>query len=212
MPLPPFEPSGDVPEGLHQADVAEFLARFGSGTPQRARVAARLLQAFGLIRPLGVISRVIVGGSFITAQPEPADADILWVTLPIFDRHRLPVQVDVLLDCGETPVWDRRPVDSRRFGVSRYAARRPLGDQGMHQAGAGGGAMVMQNDSAFQATQYRLAQFEKVVCGLRHELSPQAFAACVPGYMLDMQRMREEIDAYLLRPLQAPAPALDAAL
>jgi hypothetical protein len=98
MPLPPFEPSGDVPEGLHQADVAEFLARFGSGTPPRERVAARLLQAFGLIRPLGVISRVIVWGSCITAKPEPADADILWVTLPIVDRHRLPVQVDVLLD------------------------------------------------------------------------------------------------------------------
>jgi len=98
MPLPPFEPSGDVPEGLHQADVAEFLARFGSGTPPRERVAARLLQACGLIRPLGVISRVIVWGSFVTAKPEPADADILWVTLPILDRHRVPVQRDVLLD------------------------------------------------------------------------------------------------------------------
>jgi len=38
---------------------------------------------------------------------------------------------------------------------------------------------VIQNDTEFQATQYRLAQFEKVVCGLRHELSPKAFAACV---------------------------------
>jgi hypothetical protein len=62
MPLPPFEPSGDLPEGIHQADVAEFFARFGSGTPQRERVSARLLQAFELIRPLGVISRVIVWG------------------------------------------------------------------------------------------------------------------------------------------------------
>ena len=104
MPLPPFEPSGDLPEGVHQADIAEFFARFGSGTPQRERVAARLLQAFELIRPLGVISRVIVWGSFITAKPEPADADILGVTLPTFDRNRLPVQVDVLLD----PVLARR--------------------------------------------------------------------------------------------------------
>jgi hypothetical protein len=55
--------------------------------------------------------------------------------------------------------------------------------------------MVIQNDTEFQATQYRLSQFEKVVCGLRHELSPKAFAACVPGYMLEIQRMREEIDA-----------------
>ena len=68
---------------------------------------------------------------------------------------------------------------------------------------------MIQNDTEFQATQYRLAQFEKVVCGLRHELVPKAFAACVQGYMLEIQRRREEIDAYLLRPLQTPAPAAD---
>ena len=68
---------------------------------------------------------------------------------------------------------------------------------------------MIQNDTEFQATQYRLAQFEKVVCGLRHEISPKAFAACVQGYMLEIQRMREEIDSYLLRPLQTPALASD---
>ncbi len=98
MPLPPFDPGGDLPEGLHQTHVTEFFSRFGSGTPQRERVAARLRQAFDLIRPLGIISRVIVWGSFITAKPDPADADILWVTLPGFDRGQLSVQVDVLFD------------------------------------------------------------------------------------------------------------------
>ena len=62
---------------------------------------------------------------------------------------------------------------------------------------------MIQNDTEFEATQYRLAQFEKVVCGLRHELSLQTFGVCVQGYMLEIQRMREEIDAYLLRPLHA---------
>ena len=42
-----------------------------------------------------------------------------------------------------------------------------------------------------------------MVRGLRHELSLQAFGDCVQGYMLEIQRMREEIDAYLLRPLHA---------
>jgi hypothetical protein len=104
MPLPPFEPSGDLPEGLHQADVTEFFARFGSGTPQRERVAARLRQAFTLVRPLGIIAGVIVWGSFVTVKPDPADADILWVTRPIFDRSRLAVQIAVLFD----PVLARR--------------------------------------------------------------------------------------------------------
>jgi len=66
---------------------------------------------------------------------------------------------------------------------------------------------MIQNDTEFQTTQYRLSQFEKVVRGLRDELSPQAFAGCVQGYMLEMQRMCEEIDEYLLRSLKAPPPA-----
>ena len=68
---------------------------------------------------------------------------------------------------------------------------------------------MIQNDTEFQATQYRLAQFEKVVCGLRHELSPTAVAEYVQGYMLEIQRMREEIDEYLLRPLKASSAASD---
>jgi len=62
---------------------------------------------------------------------------------------------------------------------------------------------MIQNDTEFQATQYRLAQLEKVVYGLRRELAPQVFADHVQGYMLEIQRMREEIDSYLLRPLTA---------
>src|SRR5687768_17613776 len=46
----------------------------------------------------------MVWGRFITAKPAPAEADLLWVTLPSFDRHRLSVQVDVLFD----PVVARR--------------------------------------------------------------------------------------------------------
>ena len=104
MSLPPFEPHGDLREGIHQAHITEFFARFGSGTSQREPVAARLREVFDLVRPLQIISRVVVWGSFITAKPDPADADILWVTLPRFDRSHLPVDVDVLFD----PVFARR--------------------------------------------------------------------------------------------------------
>ena len=41
-------------------------------------------------------------------------------------------------------------------------------------------------------------------CGLCYELSPKVFATCVQGYILEIQRMSEEIDSYLLRPLQTP--------
>ena len=65
MPLPPFDPHGDLPEGVHQTDTTEFFARFGSGTIQRERMTTRLRQVFELIQPLGIISRVIIWGSFI---------------------------------------------------------------------------------------------------------------------------------------------------
>ncbi len=78
--------------------MTEFFERFGGGTPQRQRVAARLRQALDLARPQAIVSRVIIWGSFITAKSDPADADILWITLPTFDRSRLPVQVGVLFD------------------------------------------------------------------------------------------------------------------
>jgi hypothetical protein len=98
MPLPPFEASGDLPEGLHQVDVTEFFMRFGRGTAQRERVAVQLRQAFELVGPFQIIARVVVWGSFVTAKLDPADADILWVTRPTFDRGQLPVQVEVLFD------------------------------------------------------------------------------------------------------------------
>ena len=98
MPVPPFETGGDLPEGLHQADLTEFFIRFGRGTAQRERVAMQLRQAFELVRPFQIIARVVVWGSFVTAKPDPADADILWVTRPTFDRGQLPVQVEVLFD------------------------------------------------------------------------------------------------------------------
>jgi len=82
----------------------------------------------------------------------------------------------------------------------------PSRSRGVYKARAGGSETMIQNDTEFQATQYRLTQFETVVRGLRDELSPEAFAACVRGYMLEIQRMREEIDEYLLRSLNPPSP------
>ena len=98
MLLPPFGPEGDLPEGLHQVPIAEFFAHFGSATPQRVRLAARLQAVLDLVQPYAIVARVIVWGSFVSAKPDPADIDLLWVTLPTFERGRLPVQVDTLFD------------------------------------------------------------------------------------------------------------------
>ena len=81
----------------------------------------------------------------------------------------------------------------------------------IHRSWAGGDYATIQNDTEFQATQYRLTQLEKVVCGLGHELSPRTFADCVQGYILEIQRMREEIDEYLLHLLKVTPSVTDEA-
>ena len=46
MPLPAFDNSGDLPEGVYRAALEEVVARFGHGTPQRQLVTARLKRIY----------------------------------------------------------------------------------------------------------------------------------------------------------------------
>ena len=53
MPLPAFNEFGDLPEGRHAASLAETVARFGPGTPQRVKVTKRLRRIHELPVPGG---------------------------------------------------------------------------------------------------------------------------------------------------------------
>lgn len=130
MLLPPFGPEGDLPEGLNHVSIAEFFVHFGSVTSQRVRLAARLQTVLDPVRPYAIVARVIVWGSFVSAKPDPADIDLLWVTLPTFERDRLPVQV------GRHPVrlWDRCVIDSCRISLASDLARRALCHPRLSQA------------------------------------------------------------------------------
>jgi len=52
-----------------------MLAHFGSGTPQRQRVALGMEHIYVLAKPSGHLARFIVFGSFVTAKPAPNDVD-----------------------------------------------------------------------------------------------------------------------------------------
>jgi hypothetical protein len=73
MPLPSFDSKGDLPEGVHQATMDEIIARFGTRTPQRQAVTARLLRIYNLVHVTGKLDRFIIFGSYVTAKPEPND-------------------------------------------------------------------------------------------------------------------------------------------
>ena len=111
MPIPPFDASGDLPEGIHFATKEEITARFGAGTPQRQLVTANLLRVLQLAENTGKMERFLVYGSYITAKPAPNDTDVFLVMAADFDS------ADYM---GETAaLFDHREAD-RIFGASVF--------------------------------------------------------------------------------------------
>ena len=77
--LPSFDEYGYLPPGIHQCDVDELVARFGSGSPEREVETQELLDFLAWTRRAD-IRRVIVNGSYVTVKAAPNDVDI--VVLP----------------------------------------------------------------------------------------------------------------------------------
>lgn len=114
MPLPPFDSRGDLPEGVHPATLAEALARFGHGAPQREIVTARLVRVYDLARATGELLRFVIFGSYVTAKPEPNDVDIILVMRDDFAERDY--------DPEAFPVFDQLRAQ-RELGASLFAIR-----------------------------------------------------------------------------------------
>jgi len=75
--IPAFEPGTQkLPPGVHAANWAEFVERFGY-TPDRQRLLAGLRCALDALVQVGC-RRVWVDGSFVTAKEAPGDFDACW--------------------------------------------------------------------------------------------------------------------------------------
>ncbi len=92
MPLPHLEGTGDLPEGVHRATLAEMLALFGN-TQRRQLLTARLLRIYQDALSTGGLERFIVFGSFVTAKPDPNDIDIVLIMRDDFDLSICAVSV-----------------------------------------------------------------------------------------------------------------------
>jgi hypothetical protein len=114
MPLPEFDHRGDLPEGVHRASWDEVLARFSHGTPQRQLVTAKLARIYELARRTGKLERFVIFGSYITAEPEPQDVDIILI---MRDDFREPDYTEELL-----PVLDHLRAQ-RELGASVFWTR-----------------------------------------------------------------------------------------
>jgi hypothetical protein len=70
---------------VHQATLDEVIALFGTGTPQRQAVTARLLHLYNLVKATNYLERFIIFGSYVTTKPAPNDVDIFLVMAEAFD-------------------------------------------------------------------------------------------------------------------------------
>ena len=77
--IPPLNDDGHLPPGRWGATLDEIQNRFAADSPsRRAEVWGEFLQALALIRTVGRVSRVWVGGSFISVKEEPGDVDVVF--------------------------------------------------------------------------------------------------------------------------------------
>ena len=98
MSLPEFEPSGDLPLGIHRATLREVLSRFGTGSLQRIVVGERLDRIYQMARVAGHVRRFIAFGSFVTDEPGPNDVDVFLVMDDAFEADAVSGEARLLFD------------------------------------------------------------------------------------------------------------------
>ena len=89
MPLPHFKETGDLPIGVHEASLADTVARFGTGSDRRKVVSRRLERIYHIAAQTGHLARFVVFGSFVTDKHEPNDVDVFMIMDDNFDMGSL---------------------------------------------------------------------------------------------------------------------------
>lgn len=117
--IPPFDDSGSLPPGIHEADWNELESRF-SDSSRRVELLAGLRLALRALRDAGCRTAYVDGG-FVTAKEEPEDFDACWDAVGV-DASLLD---PVLLDFS-----DGRRGQKERFGGELFpsiASAEPAG-------------------------------------------------------------------------------------
>ena len=79
--IPDFTEDGLLAIGIHQATRDEFRDRFAivDGSDRRVRIFEQLDRLLDEAAKSGIVKRILVAGSFVTAKPEPNDFDVILV-------------------------------------------------------------------------------------------------------------------------------------
>jgi hypothetical protein len=92
MPIPPLDEAGLLPEGVYHCTLEEVEERFGrfQGSDRRSRLFAKLKEYVKDVRLTGMAVALFIDGSFVTAEPDPSDIDLV---LALRSDHDFGVQL-----------------------------------------------------------------------------------------------------------------------
>jgi len=75
--IPDLNEEGFRPPGIHRINLTDFRERFAifNRSDRRLRVYGQLERFIAEVTKSVIVKRILVGGSFVTARPEPNDFD-----------------------------------------------------------------------------------------------------------------------------------------
>jgi hypothetical protein len=84
--IPDFDSHGNLPAGVHRAEIEDVEQRFGHGSHGREAGMQALHWLIPMCRRAGIV-RLILNGSFVTDKHDPGDVDCLLVPGVGFDSN-----------------------------------------------------------------------------------------------------------------------------
>jgi hypothetical protein len=106
MPIPILNELGELPPGIHVANLDEIEREFGNSNSKRSKLMSGLKMAADNFKQAGV-TKIFVDGSFATAKEEPNDIDGCWSAVgnidlgildPLFWNFNDPVEAQQCRD------------------------------------------------------------------------------------------------------------------
>ncbi|HXG67302.1 MAG TPA: hypothetical protein VNO70_19520 [Blastocatellia bacterium] len=117
MPIPASDENGFLPPGVHDCSLEEVRERFGAFqmSDQRCRLFEKLNAFIQDVRFTGIVTAIVIDGSFVTDKHTPNDIDLILILSGEYNFHDDPGVM-------EYNILSSRRVRSR-YGFDIFVAR-----------------------------------------------------------------------------------------